>query len=376
MRKYQTAKELTEGIVPEYPARWDGWYEEIASEYEKNGCRWTKKETYQALEKEFACFGEELELYCQAAEECGKSEQLTLILMLMERSLADRVSFKEDLSRLGTLKSPEPDKPLAYRMLTGLAAATQVEASAALLRRRGFDAERISRVLNNAVSAVGSYRRLNNGLDGFNLLDWVQLYFDGKLYSIDLFEVEFLGHFDEEYTVFKNSRGEIKVLKAADGFTGFECRDGAVVSEEKLSLDSAEWSVALKGGDDVIGLHIPRGHRLEKEAIDRSLKEILRFAGEHFPELNCKAFVCESWLLSADLSEILDNDTNIVRFSEMFYRYAVSGKGEAVFNFVFCLPMSRVKIAELPENTRLERALKKRYADGKSVREMSGFMLI
>ena len=84
-----------------------------------------------------------------------------------------------------------------------------------------------------------------------------------------------------------------------------------------------------------------------------------------------KAFYCGSWLLDHSLIDLLGRDANISKFSARFTTFGVKSAGLSPLNFVFHLPKD-TKIEELPENSRLQRILKKHYLDGKAIYDMHG----
>ena len=69
----------------------------------------------------------------------------------------------------------------------------------------------------------------------------------------------------------------------------------------------------------------------------------------------------------------MGEDANIVRFGKRFRRICGQSAGQAVFYFVYLLPSGPVPADTLPENTRLERAMKAHYQNGKVVYEMFGY---
>ena len=82
----------------------------------------------------------------------------------------------------------------------------------------------------------------------------------------------------------------------------------------------------------------------------------------HFPEINAKGFHCRSWTMSPELCEVVKPGSNLLTFQSAYLRYPVPTKGEDVLNFVFQLRFTCY--ADLPEDTSLQRALKKRYLAG------------
>ena len=52
---------------------------------------------------------------------------------------------------------------------------------------------------------------------------------------------------------------------------------------------------------------------------------------------------------------------------------AQKSNGNGVMNFIFFDPDRRIPLADLPEDTRLQRALKQHYLDGRVIYEMFGY---
>lgn len=70
--------------------------------------------------------------------------------------------------------------------------------------------------------------------------------------------------------------------------------------------------------DTTIGLHIPEAGPLTPQAVSASLAEARAFFPRHFPDQQFTAFTCGSWLLDPQLLEYLPEDSNIIRFQQMF----------------------------------------------------------
>ena len=106
----------------------------------------------------------------------------------------------------------------------------------------------------------------------------------------------------------------------------------------------------------VIKIHIPRGNRLDissvKESIDDSKQEIQKT----FKVSNCE-YICNSWLLSNQIHELVDKNTNIYKFQELFNVEDGESCIDDILNFVFetekCDDYSL-----LPEKTTLQKIVK------------------
>ena len=67
-------------------------------------------------------------------------------------------------------------------------------------------------------------------------------------------------------------------------------------------------------------------------------------------------------------------DSNIIAFQKKYALYPIAAKGEDVFLFVF--RGYRGELSGLPEDTSLQRAIKRMYLDGKYVYEYGGIFLV
>jgi hypothetical protein len=120
-------------------------------------------------------------------------------------------------------------------------------------------------------------------------------------------------------------------------------------------LARADWTEVLKPGDSVLHLHIPRGAPLDLEACRQSLERALEFFPLHFPERQFVAFACESWLLDAQLEQMLPASSNLVRFQRQMYLIPVVGNQADVLDWVFDGAYSNP--AQAPRDTALRRAV-------------------
>lgn len=107
---------------------------------------------------------------------------------------------------------------------------------------------------------------------------------------------------------------------------------------------------------ECIKIHIPSGERLleeqVKESIIKSKKEIIKYFNLENPE-----YYCSSWLLSPSINKILDKNSNIKKFYNMFEIVDEKDGVDDVLNFVFN-SKDVVDYAELEEKTSLQRKIK------------------
>ena len=111
------------------------------------------------------------------------------------------------------------------------------------------------------------------------------------------------------------------------------------------------------------------------ELISKSFEETKELVARYFPDFEYKAFVCGSWLMDDQLCDILGEDKNISKFCARFQKVGRKSAGRSVFSFVYLLPnTSNVDYGSLPEDSTLERLLKKHYLNGKAIYENYGYI--
>lgn len=155
---------------------------------------------------------------------------------------------------------------------------------------------------------------------------------------------------------------------------GYAADKDGLVHPEKKAFPKSQWEMIAKPGDDVLGIHIPRGADIRPEAVRYAVDGVWEHIRKYYPELDIKAIHCSSWMLNPELGDIMGNSSKLAGFSDLFCRYPTVSNGKAVFNFVFGKG-SDPDLQTLPEETRLQRAFKKRYLDGGYIHVFNGYLL-
>lgn len=108
-----------------------------------------------------------------------------------------------------------------------------------------------------------------------------------------------------------------------------------------------------------IHIHIPEGEPLSPEACDASILQ-----AEDFFDDSYTLFDCESWLLSPVLLTLLDEKNRIIQFQKRFHIYSVNREIRQAEERVFGEILEDK--SSYPENTSLQRALKKYVLTGQN----------
>ena len=140
-----------------------------------------------------------------------------------------------------------------------------------------------------------------------------------------------------------------------------EFRLGALEYE---MTEGAAFGGKPSGGDKRrIFLHIPADADLSDGAVDASLAEARAFFCKYFPAFADAEYVCESWMLSPALGEILPGTSRVRRFSERFFVVFWEEDSPAFRDWIFPSAVT-APAEELPEETSLQRAVKRHLLAG------------
>lgn len=99
----------------------------------------------------------------------------------------------------------------------------------------------------------------------------------------------------------------------------------------------------LKMGESFIGVHIPSTGPLKMEEVNQSLNMARVFLAKYFPEVKYSYFSCLSWLLDDTLKDLLPQDSNILKFAELF-TIVDNAPSDAILHYVFGLGVNRDNI--------------------------------
>lgn len=146
------------------------------------------------------------------------------------------------------------------------------------------------------------------------------------------------------------------------------------VSAKLFRIGQMEYELTAHDGEPVVSLHIPTDVDLRPEILVPSVREGLAELYRIFPEYEGKPVYCHSWLLSPLLKDFLPAGSNILRFQEMFDMDPEATPGTGVLLWVFKNP--KLPKEDFPENTSLQRKLKRFFLDGGEFLDGKGYLRI
>lgn len=158
---------------------------------------------------------------------------------------------------------------------------------------------------------------------------------------------------------------ECKVKTGREGF------DRAYWTYRQLSmvvfrLHELEFELKELENEKIIKIHIPSDSKFTSENVDISLNLLKDFVSKYYPEFENVKLVCDSWLLSLKLRELLDENSNIRSFQD---RFEIISQNYEAKDFIVWLFMTHINcdINQLREDTSLQRRVKKLLLDGGNI---------
>lgn len=116
-----------------------------------------------------------------------------------------------------------------------------------------------------------------------------------------------------------------------------------------------------------IKIHIPRDKKLYIEDVKDSLYKSKELINKYFKLENPK-YYCKSWLLSNQVKDMLDENSNIVKFRNLFDIIESEECGiEDILNFVYNIKEIH-NYKDLKEDTSLQRKMKQFLIEGKKIK--------
>lgn len=115
---------------------------------------------------------------------------------------------------------------------------------------------------------------------------------------------------------------------------------------------------------EIIKIHIPRGNKLDISSVKESINDSKLEIKKIFNISNCE-YTCNSWLLSKQIHELVDKNSNIYKFQELFDIKDGENCIKDLLNFIYELDNCD-NYSLLSENTSLKRKVKKQLLNGKT----------
>lgn len=138
------------------------------------------------------------------------------------------------------------------------------------------------------------------------------------------------------------------------------------ISMSLFRIGALEYEFRVQEGEQVLSLHIPSDADLSPESVDRSLAQAEDFFRIYYPAYAYSRYICDSWLLSPKLKELLPEGSRILAFQERFRLLSADPEAPGFIQWIFQTP-SDTEVRILPERTSLQRRTKALLLSGGSI---------
>lgn len=382
---------------------WDEYFEKAVKAYKEAGCIYSKYCYYDMLEHKYGFIGEFLPVFEKATAQVDGDEDFELFLVFMACVLNERKNLRKELTEFIQPVAPDGKDNIKYDMLTAFLICAQADLCFKNFLEKGFSAEMAEKSMKILMNGIKGFRLRHNGNDGYDLLGWFQHTIEGNLIPFLSLQLHFGGKFYAAAVVFKNKKGEVVALtketavhssgyvlgarfcedtegsfnpeyiETEDAYIGYPLDEKGLIKNEKVVLNKNEWDIVLQKDDPTIALHVPADASFKKEDIDVFFKKAYEFIDEI--GYDYKAITIGSWLMDAQLENILKENSNILDFQRRFRKITVKSQGNSVFKFVFKKPDLNFEMKDLPEDTSLQRKIKEMYLNNKAIYEVIGYII-
>ena len=353
----------------------------------------------EKAQQEYEAFGSFYDWVVEAAQQVNADPIYNAFVKIVHAYLCDPSRNFKDLPVPPLNGTPKRDGAMLMSLVPF------VPASAATYLKGGFSQEETAGYLHAYGNCLNS-TKIRTGLIGLDrtYFLWLHRFAKAQIFRVHGIQFEFT-KLNKNCTYLKNkntgliqpvmSGGTIhasgKMLVGAGGyedatgsFTGMltETEDSyityavydCVAQSETSEFPKTEWEIFAQPGDNALSMHLPRGADIREENVRKACAAAYEIIGKSYPDYVGAPVYCSSWLLDPALESFIGPDSNIVRFGKLFVRYPSKSPGRAANGFVF--PGKPVPDAELPEDTRLQRAIKQHYLNGGYTYGIAGLLTI
>lgn len=130
-----------------------------------------------------------------------------------------------------------------------------------------------------------------------------------------------------------------------------------------IEVGRFQYEVVTNEEETFVKIHIPRNGKLDIFDVKKSINDS-KMQLEKFFHISHFRYLCYSWLLSNQIYPLMDENTNIHQFHDLFRVEDGEDCTKDILNFVYEID-SCDDFSLLPENTSLQRILKEQLLSGK-----------
>lgn len=150
------------------------------------------------------------------------------------------------------------------------------------------------------------------------------------------------------------------------------------ISMHLFRIGELEYELDNKNGEKIVSIHIPSDAYIEGTKLRSSHDAAKEFLCRFYPEYGKAKMMCESWLLSPSLEKLLPESSKIMRFQKAFSITETDPESKEYLEWVYKVNTSFLdehEPSELPEDTSLQKNMKKYLLGGGKVGMAAGVLL-
>ena len=136
-------------------------------------------------------------------------------------------------------------------------------------------------------------------------------------------------------------------------------------------LGALEFEMKTLEGKNVLSVHIPSDAVMTREGLDASYKWAKEFFAQYFRDFHYENIYCGTWLLAPVLKEMLPEGSKILNFMSDYEIFKTNPDSQDFMIRVY--KKSYPDLLSLPEDTSLQRAIKKHLLAGGTIGDASGY---
>ena len=159
---------------------------------------------------------------------------------------------------------------------------------------------------------------------------------------------------------------------ASSGRIGFDRGWWAYRQLSCVLFRIGELEYEYRDDEKTVHLHIPTCADISIDQCKKSLNGFKQFTEKFFPDKNYP-IICRSWLLSPALRELLPESSKIIKFRQCFEITDWNKTENEFLQWVY--GRKDIVYSDLPENTSLQRNMKKYLTDGGKIGSAVGLLL-
>ena len=386
--------ELCERLGIEFSEELIQYYERGLALLEKHGDAIFDTERFLSINAKYNIFRRIEKHLTEVGEELRRDPDMVIYNYMAAEAITDKIPFNK-LFSLPDNGSVRSDHAATYAVIWHL------EGAIALLEAKGIPHNIISDSLNGIESEILAYYEFNGRYGTRGYIGWYSYFLRGEILRVGRLQYQFI-KFSSPVRVFAkgddvailmdgvdmHKKGMIfgslgqddeagkyfaEVTELGDTVTGYRTNKYGEADPERVELPG--YTEVLRRGDNVLSVHITNSEPFNIELVRESFREADAFFPKYYPELDIKAYYLHSWLAEKRLRDIISKDTNITMFADMFHGIPTRSGQHGAYNYLFSVSPD-TPVEQLPENSSMQRAVKKYMLSGNYFYDKAAIRLI